>query len=84
MIVVQTSTSVAPRTNLTIASSSSRLLHLAVADDDPGVRHNCWISSGHLLDVLHAVVHEEDLALAVQLAEDRLADQLRRCSVVTW
>ena len=29
---------------------------------------------GHELDVLHAVVHEEHLALAQQLAPDRLRD----------
>ena len=52
------------------------LAHLAVADGDPGVRANLLDLAGHLLDGLDAVVQEEDLALAVQLAEDRLADQL--------
>ena len=59
--------------------SSSLLVHLAVADGDARLGHQ--LAAGGCatwLDGLHAVVHEEDLPAALQLAQDGLADQLRR------
>ena len=50
------------------------LVHLAVGDRDPGLGHEVADLGRDLLDVLHPVVHEEHLALAEQLAADRLAD----------
>ena len=47
-------------------------VHLPVRDRDPGLRHEVPHLLGDVLDVLHAVVHVEDLALPQQLAPDRL------------
>ena len=62
--------------NLSIASSSSRSRIWPWPMTMRASGTSCWISPGHRLDGVDAVVHEEDLAVAVQLAEDRLADQL--------
>ena len=51
------------------------LVHLAVGDGDAGLGHQLAQVGGHVLDVLHPVVHEEDLALAQQLAADGLGDR---------
>ena len=51
------------------------LVHLAVGHRHPGLGHQLADPAGRLLDVLHPVVHEEDLALAEQLAADRLGDR---------
>ena len=50
------------------------LVHLPVGDRDPRLGHELAHVLGDELDVLHPVVHEEDLPLAQQLATDRLAD----------
>ena len=55
-------------------------VHLAVADDDAGVRQERAELLGHGLDGHHAVVQEEDLAAAVQLALDGVADH----ALVVW
>ena len=47
-------------------------VHLAVGDRDAGLGHELAQRLGALLDALHAVVHAEHLALAEQLATDRL------------
>ena len=39
-------------------------IHLSVGDGDARVGHQLAESSRHLIDVGHAVVHEEDLTLA--------------------
>ncbi len=76
MIVVQTSTSVVAEHELDHRVLQLAFAHLAVGDADPGVRGQFLDLPGLLLDGLDAVVQEEHLALAVQLAVDRLADQL--------
>ena len=48
------------------------LVHLPVRDATRASGTQLAHVLGHELDVLHAVVHEEDLALAQQLAPDRL------------
>ena len=45
-----------------------------MCDPDPGLGHELAQVLGDELDVLHLVVHEEDLALAEQLAADGLGD----------
>ena len=50
------------------------LVHLAVGDRDARLGHELADVRGDVLDVLHPVVHEEHLALAQQLAADRLGD----------
>ena len=52
------------------------LAHLPVADDDPRVGHHLLDLVGDLEDVVHAVVDEVDLPLALQLAQDRQLDAL--------
>ena len=48
------------------------LVHLAVGDGDAGLGHELAEARRAVLDVLHAVVHEEHLALAQELATDGL------------
>ena len=50
------------------------LVHLAVGDGDAGLGHQLAQLGGHVVDVAHAVVDVEDLALAQQLAADGLGD----------
>ena len=50
------------------------LVHLTVRDRDARVGHQLAEAPRHLVDVDDAVVHEEDLALAQQLAAHRLDD----------
>ena len=50
------------------------LVHLAVRDDDAGLGHELADAARDVLDVADAVVHEERLALAQQLAAERLGD----------
>ena len=50
------------------------LVHLAVGDRDPRLGDQSAKLRGDALDVLHPVVDVEDLALAQQLAPDRLGD----------
>ena len=45
--------------------------HLAMRGDDGRLRHRLAQLSGHLLDVLHPVVDEEDLPLTSQFTTDR-------------
>ena len=54
------------------------LVHLAVADDDPGLGQQRAQLVRLRLDRLDPVVDEEDLAAAVQLAQDRLPDEAGR------
>ena len=51
------------------------LAHLAVPDDEPRVRQHPPELLGLRLDGLDAVVDVEDLAAAVELAQDRVADE---------
>ena len=53
------------------------LRHLAVADDDPGLRQEPAQLLGLGLDRLHPVVDEEDLPAAVELAQDGVPDEPR-------
>ncbi len=48
----------------------------AVCHDQARLRHDLVDARGHVLDRLDPVVHEVDLAAAVQLAQDRLLDRL--------
>ena len=48
------------------------LVHLPVGDGDAGLGHEVAQTGGHVVDVLHPVVHVEHLALAQQLAADGL------------
>ena len=50
------------------------LVHLAVRDHDPGLGHELAHAPSDVLDVAHAVVHEERLALAEELTAQRLGD----------
>ena len=50
-------------------------VHLPVGDGDAGLRDERPEPGRDALDVLHAVVDEEDLTLAEQLAADRLGDR---------
>ena len=50
-------------------------VHLSVCDRDARFGHEIADLGRDLLDVLHAVVHEEDLTLAQQLTANRLADR---------
>jgi hypothetical protein len=47
------------------------LAHLPVTDQDPRVRDHLLDLLGHLEDVVHPVVHEVHLSLALKLAHDR-------------
>ena len=47
-------------------------VHLPVRDGDARLGDQMAHLLGHVLDVLHPVVHEEDLTLAEELASDRL------------
>ena len=51
------------------------LAHLAVRDAQRGLGHDVAQAGGHLVDRLHAVVYEEDLAAARQFLQNRRADQ---------
>jgi hypothetical protein len=51
------------------------LRHLAVADDEPGIGQQPAELLGLRLDRLDAVVDVEDLPAAVELAQDRVADE---------
>ena len=75
-IVVQTSTSICLSQKSTITCSSDVLVHLAVGDGDARLRHQLADATGDPVDRLDPVVHEEDLALAHQLAVDRGRDLL--------
>ena len=75
MIVVQTRTSASPPAKASITFSSCALGHLAVADDDPRAGQHPPELLGLGLDRLDPVVDEEDLAAAVELAQDRVADE---------
>ena len=50
------------------------LVHLTVGDGDAGVGHQLAETSRDLIDVGDPIVYEEDLALAQQLAANRLND----------
>ena len=76
MIVVETSTSASPRRNESMCSSSSRSLHLAVADDEAEPGHELAQPVGRLVDRLDAVVEVERLAPAGDLALERGLDEL--------
>ena len=75
MIVVQTRTSAAPSANVEHHLLERALGHLAVADDEPGARQQPAQLLGLRLDRLDPVVDVEDLAAAVELAQDRVADE---------
>ena len=73
-IVVHTSTSNSRSQKSCTTRSSRALVHLPVRDGDPRLGHQRAHVLGDELDVAHAVVHVEHLALAQQLAPDRLGD----------
>ena len=75
MIVVQTRTSASPVGERDHHLLELALGHLAVADDEPGARQHPPELLGLGLDRLDPVVDEEDLAAAVELAQDRVADE---------
>ena len=52
------------------------VVHLAVRDGDAGLRHERLDFFGQSINRLHAVVHDEHLAAAGQLVEDRVLDDL--------
>ena len=72
MIVVHTSTSYSRSQKSMHDLLEPALVHLPVRDRDPRLGHELAHVGGDVLDVLHAVVHVEHLALAQQLAPDRL------------
>ena len=72
MIVVHTSTSNRPSQKSTHHLLQRALVHLAVGDGDARLGHQLAQRGGGHVDGLHAVVHPEHLALAQQLAADRL------------
>ena len=55
-----------------------RLAHLPVADADARLRHQLLDLRGELVDGLDAVVHEVDLAAALQLQLDRRCESASR------
>ena len=52
------------------------LAHLAVADHDSRLGHEALHEAGDRVDRLDAVVHQIDLAAALQLVPNRVADHL--------
>ena len=74
-IVVQTSTSVLPATKPNMASSSWCSGHLPMGNAEARLGDDRRQSIGDQVDVVDPVVDEEDLPVAVELANDRLADQ---------
>ena len=74
MIVVQTRTSILPATKFRHHGLQSVRVHLAVAKFDPRAGAKLGNAVAHFLDRLHAVVEEINLALALQFAVDRIAD----------
>ena len=77
MIVVHTSTSNSPRAKASMTRSSCAFAHLAVGDDDARLGQQLAQLLGLRLDRLDAVVDEEDLPAAVELAQDRVAHEAR-------
>ena len=75
MIVVQTRTSCVARREGEHDALQGALRHLAVGDGDAGAGQQPAQLLGLGLDRLDAVVHEEDLAAAVQLAQDGVAHE---------
>ena len=75
MIVVQTRTSASPLGELEHDALEVPLRHLAVADDDPDVGQEPSELLGLGLDRLDPVVDVEDLPAAVELAQDRVANE---------
>ncbi|TXT21979.1 MAG: Uncharacterized protein FD138_3859 [Planctomycetota bacterium] len=51
-------------------------LHLPVPDPDASFRHDPLNPVGHRLDVVDAIVNEEDLAIAIEFPHDRLPNQI--------
>ena len=78
MIVVETSTSNLRSQKSTTICSSTCSLQLAVRDGDARLGHELGELRRDAVDRRHAVVHEEHLALAQQLAADRRGDLLAR------
>ena len=76
MIVVEMSTSKSWRTNAEHDLLEHLFVHLAVADAEARLRHELAQLVGEAVDVVDAVVDEVDLAAAVDLAQDHLADEL--------
>ena len=75
-IVVQTSTSASPRRKPSIICSSAPSSIWPCATSHARVGHHRAHALGGLVDRLDAVVEEERLPAALQLALDRLADEL--------
>ena len=85
MMVVATRMSDSWRMKASITRSSSLFAHLAVADDDARLGHHLADLGGDLVDGLHAVVDEVDLAAALQFLLDGRADQLLvECATTVW
>src|SRR5262249_42067049 len=49
--------------------------HLAMADADARLGHDLLDLLGNRVDVLHAIVDKEDLAVAVKFPKNRVADE---------
>ena len=75
MIVVQTRTSAVAVGEREHHLLELALAHLPVADDEPRVRQQPPQLLGLRLDRLDAVVDVEHLPAAVELAQDRVADE---------
>ena len=80
MMVVHTSTSASPSHEREHDLLELALVHLAVADEHARLGHERAHALAHRVDRLHAVVHEEDLPAALQLAQDGLAHRAPRRS----
>ena len=78
MIVVQTRTSASPPAKASITFSRAPSVIWPWPDDDPRAGQQPPQLVGLGLDRLDPVVDEEDLAAAVELAQDRVADEAGR------
>ena len=52
------------------------LVHLTMSHGDAGLQHHRLNLPCHFLDVVNSVVDEIDLSVAIELAQDGLADKL--------
>ena len=75
MIEVHSSTSISPWVNCDHHLRQVVFVHLPVRHPDPRFRHQVVQVQLHAVDGLDAVVDEEHLPAAFDLAQDRLAHQ---------
>jgi len=74
MMLVQNSNVVLPSAK-PASPRTTRVPHLAVSDRNARFGHELCHRGAPSVDALDAVVHEVDLTIAVELAQDRLAHQ---------